>query len=95
MRDCPKCGATLAADAVSCRYCGAGSAAPFADVELIDVGNNIIAVIKVLRTALDIGLKESKEMAELPKPTRFSLEGPRALKLVNDLVQAGARARLV
>ncbi len=34
-------------------------------------------------------------MAELPKPTRFSLEGPRALKLVNDLVQAGARARLV
>jgi ribosomal protein L7/L12 len=94
MQDCPKCGATLAAGEQGCRYCGAGAARPPSGVEILDVGPNVIMVIKVVHSTLKCGLKEAKDRTEGPMPLRITVDAARAPQMVADLIAAGARARL-
>ena len=94
MRDCPKCGATLAAGEHGCRYCGAGAARPPSAVEILELGPNKMMVIRVLHATLKCGLKEAMDCTEGPLPLRITVDAARAPQMVADLVAAGARARL-
>ncbi len=107
--DCPRCGAPLRADEANCRFCGrgrdqaqpapvpvGGGAAPgtFSNVvEIFALGNNKIMVIKALREALKIGLKEAKDLTDHPLPLRVSVDPSRSAKLLAALQEAGANAR--
>ena len=77
----------------------AGGAAPVAaveektefDVVLTSFGENKIAVIKVVRAATGLGLKEAKDAVEaVPKAIKTGLAKEDALKLKAELDQAGA-----
>ena len=85
-------GAMVAAAAVS------GSAASVAvieektefDVVLTAFGENKIAVIKVVRAATGLGLKEAKDLVEAaPKPIKVGLTKDDAAKLKAEIEQAG------
>ena len=85
-------GAMVAAAAVS------GSAASVAvieektefDVALTAFGENKIAVIKVVRAATGLGLKEAKDLVEAaPKPIKVGLTKDDAAKLKAEIEQAG------
>ncbi|MEM6314897.1 MAG: 50S ribosomal protein L7/L12, partial [Planctomycetota bacterium] len=65
------------------------------DVELKAAGGNKIAVIKVVRTATGLGLKEAKEMVEsAPKVIKEGLPKEEAEKLAEELKGAGAEVEL-
>jgi large subunit ribosomal protein L7/L12 len=61
------------------------------DVILTGAGEKKIQVIKVVRAATGLGLKEAKALVdEAPKPVKEGLEKEEADKLRSDLEEAGA-----
>ena len=65
------------------------------DVVLKEVGSNKIAVIKVVRAATGLGLKEAKEIVDnAPKTLKEGISKEDAEKLVEELKGAGAVAEV-
>jgi len=65
------------------------------DVVLTGAGDKKIQVIKVVRAATGLGLKEAKALVdEAPKPVKEGLERDEADKLRGDLEEAGASVEL-
>ena len=61
------------------------------DVILKDCGASKLNVIKVIRAATGLGLKEAKEIADnCPKTLKEAISKEDAEKLANDLKEAGA-----
>jgi len=61
------------------------------DVVLVASGDKKIQVIKVVRAATGLGLKEAKALVdEAPKPVKEGLEKEEADKLKQELEEAGA-----
>jgi len=65
------------------------------DVVLTGAGDKKIQVIKVVRAATGLGLKEAKAVVdEAPKPVKEGIEKEEADKLKADLEEAGASVEL-
>jgi large subunit ribosomal protein L7/L12 len=65
------------------------------DVILTGAGDKKIQVIKVVRAATGLGLKEAKALVdEAPKPVKEGIEREEADKLKQELVEAGASVEL-
>jgi large subunit ribosomal protein L7/L12 len=65
------------------------------DVALENFGANKIAVIKVVRAATGLGLKEAKDLVEgAPKTVKEGLPKAEAEKLKKELEDAGAKVSL-
>ena len=65
------------------------------DVVLNSPGDKKIQVIKVVRAATGLGLKEAKALVdEAPKPVKEGLEKDEADKLKGELEEAGAQVEL-
>jgi len=65
------------------------------DVVLSAVGDKKIQVIKVVRAATGLGLKEAKELVDnAPKPVKEGLSKEEAEKLKAELEEAGATVEL-
>ena len=79
---------------------GGGTAAPAEektefDVVLAEIGGNKIGVIKVVRAATGLGLKEAKALVdEAPKPVKEGIEREEAEGLVKEIEEAGGSAEL-
>ena len=80
---------------------GGGAAAPAAeakdtfDVVLTDAGANKIAVIKEVRAATNLGLKEAKDLVEgAPKTVKEGVSKEEAEELKKKLEAAGAKVQL-
>ena len=87
--------------AVAAAPAAAAGAAPAAeektefDVVLAEVGANKIAVIKVVRAATGLGLKEAKEIVDnVPKALKEGISKEDAEKLAEELKGAGAVAEV-
>jgi large subunit ribosomal protein L7/L12 len=66
-----------------------------ADVILTASGDKKIQVIKVVRAATGLGLKEAKALVdEAPKPVKEGVEKEEASKLKQELEEAGATVEL-
>jgi large subunit ribosomal protein L7/L12 len=66
-----------------------------ADVILTASGDKKIQVIKVVRAATGLGLKEAKALVdEAPKPVKEGIEKEEAAKLKQELEEAGATVEL-
>ncbi len=79
----------------------AGGAAPAAEekteftVMLKEAGAQKINVIKVVRAATGLGLKEAKDLVDgAPKPVKESIPKDEAEKLKKELEEAGAKVEL-
>ena len=65
------------------------------DVILKEVGASKLNVIKVIRAATGLGLKEAKEIADnCPKTLKEGISKEDAEKLANDLKEAGAEVEV-
>lgn len=65
------------------------------DVVLTGFGDNKIAVIKVVRGATGLGLKEAKDLVEgVPKPVKTGIPKDEAEKLKAELEASGAKAEI-
>jgi len=65
------------------------------DVILTGAGDKKIQVIKVVRAATGLGLKEAKALVdEAPKPVKEGIERDEAEKLKGELEEAGASVEL-
>jgi large subunit ribosomal protein L7/L12 len=65
------------------------------DVILTGAGEKKIQVIKVVRAATGLGLKEAKALVdEAPKPVKEAIEREEADKLKSELEEAGASVEL-
>ena len=65
------------------------------DVVLTDVGSNKIAVIKEVRAATELGLKEAKELVDsAPKPIKEGVPKEEAEEIKKKLEAAGAKVEL-
>src|ERR1700731_2568148 len=65
------------------------------DVVLTGAGDKKIQVIKVVRAATGLGLKEAKALVdEAPKPVKEGVEKAEAEKLKQELEEAGASVQL-
>ncbi|MCB8914429.1 MAG: 50S ribosomal protein L7/L12 [Thermoleophilales bacterium] len=65
------------------------------DVVLTEVGDKKVPVIKVVRAATGLGLKEAKALVdEAPKPVKEGIEKDEAEKLKAELEEAGASVEL-
>jgi len=65
------------------------------DVILTGAGDKKIQVIKVVRAATGLGLKEAKALVdEAPKPVKEGIEREEADKLKTELEEAGATVEL-
>jgi large subunit ribosomal protein L7/L12 len=77
---------------------GAGAeeeASSTVDVVLTGAGDKKIQVIKVVRAATGLGLKEAKALVdEAPKPVKEGIERDEADKLKQELEEAGASVEL-
>lgn len=80
---------------------GGGGAAPAAeektefDVVMTAFGDNKIGVIKVVRGATGLGLKEAKDLVEaVPKPVKTGISKEDADKLKAELEAAGAKVEI-
>ena len=74
---------------------GGDEAGGTVDVILTDVGDKKVPVIKVVRGATGLGLKEAKALVdEAPKPIKEGIEKEEAEKLVAELEEAGAKAEI-
>ena len=75
---------------------GAGEeASTTVDVMLTGAGDKKIQVIKVVRAATGLGLKEAKALVdEAPKPVKEGIEREEADKLKSELEEAGASVEL-
>ncbi|HUY62697.1 MAG TPA: 50S ribosomal protein L7/L12 [Candidatus Paceibacterota bacterium] len=66
-----------------------------ADVELTDVGGNKIAVIKAVKEALVLGLKEAKDLVDgAPSMLKTGMKKDEAEELAKKLTAAGAKVTL-
>ena len=93
--------AAMAAPAAAPAGAGGGDAAAeeeestTADVILTAAGDKKIQVIKVVRAATGLGLKEAKALVdEAPKPVKEGIEKEEANKLKADLEEAGGSVDL-
>jgi len=80
---------------------GAGAAAPAAeektefDVVLVEAGAKKVEVIKVVRAATGLGLKEAKDLVDgAPKAVKEGVSKEEAEKLKKELEAAGAKVEL-
>jgi large subunit ribosomal protein L7/L12 len=75
---------------------GAGDEGPSTvNVVLAEAGDKKIQVIKVVRSATGLGLKEAKTLVdEAPKPVKEGIEREEADKLKQELEEAGAKVEL-
>ena len=74
---------------------GAEEEASTVDVVLTEVGGQKVPVIKVVRAATGLGLKEAKAMVdEAPKPIKEGIDREEADKLKAELEEAGATVDL-
>lgn len=74
---------------------GAEEASSTVDVILTGAGDKKIQVIKVVRAATGLGLKEAKALVdEAPKPVKEGVERDEADKLKQELEEAGATVEL-
>ena len=94
-----KFGVSAAAAVVAAGAAGAGAAAAEEKTEfnvvLKDAGATKIAVIKVVKEATGLGLKEAKELVDgAPKTIKENLPKADAEKLAEDLKAAGAVVEL-
>ncbi len=65
------------------------------DVILTGAGDKKIGVIKVVRAATGLGLKEAKALVdEAPKPVKEGIERDEAESLVKEIQEAGGTAEL-
>ena len=65
------------------------------DVVLTEVGDKKVPVIKVVRAATGLGLKEAKALVdEAPKPVKEGVEKEEGEKLKAELEEAGAKVEL-
>ena len=65
------------------------------DVVLTGAGDKKIQVIKVVRAATGLGLKEAKALVdEAPKPVKEGIERDEAEKLKNEIEEAGGAVEL-
>ena len=86
----PAAGAPAAGDGA-----GAEEASTTVDVVLTASGDKKIQVIKVVRAATGLGLKEAKALVdEAPKPVKEGIEREEAEKLKGELEEAGASVEL-
>ncbi|HEU4978551.1 MAG TPA: 50S ribosomal protein L7/L12 [Solirubrobacteraceae bacterium] len=82
----PAAGAPAAGDGA-----GAEEESSTVDVVLTGAGDKKIQVIKVVRAATGLGLKEAKALVdEAPKPVKEGIEREEADKLKQELEEAGA-----
>jgi len=93
--------AAIAAPAAAPAGAGGGEAAAedegpsTVDVILAGAGDKKIQVIKVVRAATGLGLKEAKALVdEAPKPVKEGIEKDEADKLKQELEEAGASVEL-
>jgi large subunit ribosomal protein L7/L12 len=89
----------VAAAAPAAAGAGDGGAAEEAsstvDVVLTGAGDKKIQVIKVVRAATGLGLKEAKALVdEAPKPVKEGIDREEGEKLQNELQEAGASVEL-
>ena len=94
-------GVSAQAAAVAAPAGGGGGAAPAEeeqtafDVVITAAGDKKIQVIKVVRAATSLGLKEAKALVdEAPKAVREGVDKDEAEKLKQDLVEAGASVEI-
>ena len=74
---------------------GGGDDAGTVDVVLAEVGGQKVPVIKVVRSATGLGLKEAKALVdEAPKAIKEGVERDEADKLKAELEEAGATVEL-
>jgi large subunit ribosomal protein L7/L12 len=74
---------------------GAEEESTTADVILTDAGEKKIQVIKAVRAATGLGLKEAKALVdEAPKPVKEGIERDEAEGLVKEIEEAGGKAEL-
>jgi large subunit ribosomal protein L7/L12 len=74
---------------------GAGEESSTVDVVLTAAGDKKIQVIKAVRAATGLGLKEAKALVdEAPKPVKEGLEREEADKLKGELEEAGGSVEL-
>jgi large subunit ribosomal protein L7/L12 len=65
------------------------------DVVLTEVGGQKVPVIKVVRAATGLGLKEAKALVdEAPKPIKEGVEREKGERIKADLEEAGATVEL-
>lgn len=90
-----------AAVAVAAAPAAGGAAAPAAeektefDVVLVEAGAKKVEVIKVVRAATGLGLKEAKDLVDgAPKTIKEGVSKEEAEKLKKDLEAAGAKVEL-
>jgi large subunit ribosomal protein L7/L12 len=93
--------AAMAAPAAAAPAAGGGGDAAAeeesstADVILTAAGDKKIQVIKVVRAATGLGLKEAKALVdEAPKPVKEGIDKEEAAKLKQELEEAGATVEL-
>ena len=96
-----KFGVSAAAAAVAVAAPAAGGAAPAAEeqteftVVLAAIGDEKVEVIKVVRAATGLGLKEAKDLVDgAPKPVKEGVSKADAEALKKQLEDAGAKAEL-
>jgi len=74
---------------------GGGEEASTVDVVLTEVGGQKVPVIKVVRAATGLGLKEAKALVDgAPGPIKEGVERDEAEKLKAELEEAGATVEL-
>jgi large subunit ribosomal protein L7/L12 len=74
---------------------GAGEESSTVDVVLNAAGDKKIQVIKAVRAATGLGLKEAKALVDsAPKPVKEGIEREEADKLKGELEEAGAEVEL-
>ena len=74
---------------------GGGEESSTVDVVLTEVGGQKVPVIKVVRAATGLGLKEAKALVdEAPKPIKEGIERDEAEKIKGELEEAGATVEL-
>jgi large subunit ribosomal protein L7/L12 len=74
---------------------GGGEEASTVDVVLTEVGGQKVPVIKVVRSATGLGLKEAKAIVdEAPKAIKEGIDRDEAEKIKGELEEAGATVEL-
>jgi large subunit ribosomal protein L7/L12 len=87
--------ATAVAAAPAAGAAPAEGAKSTADVELTDAGGNKIAVIKAVKEALALGLKEAKDLVDgAPSMLKQGMKKEDADELAKKLTEAGAKITL-
>ena len=96
-----KFGVSAAAAAVAVAAPAAGAAAPAAEekteftVVLLAAGEKKVEVIKVVRAATGLGLKEAKDLVDgAPKPVKEAVSKADADALAKQLTDAGAKVEI-